>query len=223
MWRKFRELNICATSSNNTIPDLLNVPDDINKAFSAFSTNTNSVDKNVINSYLNKTHPNLLHLFEFCSVTESTVKDSIINIKSSAAGVDEISLDMLLLCLNRILPFITNIINSCLLESQFFPDCWKIAKVIPLAKITNPTSFNDMRPISILSILSKILERIMCLQITDHLNQNNLFLASQSGFRKGYSCTTALLNVTDEIFRAIDKGETAVMVLLDYTKAFIQN
>lgn len=102
LWRKFRELNICATSSNNTIPDLLNVPDDINKVFSAFSTNTNSVDKNVINSYLNKTHPNLLHLFEFCSVTESTVKDSIINIKSSAAGVDKISLDMLLLCLNRI-------------------------------------------------------------------------------------------------------------------------
>uniref|UniRef100_V5GR23 Putative RNA-directed DNA polymerase from transposon BS n=1 Tax=Anoplophora glabripennis TaxID=217634 RepID=V5GR23_ANOGL len=83
-----------------------------------------------------------------------------------------------------------------------------------------PRELKDLRPISILPALSKILEYIVKDQIMNHLTINNILPVEQSGFREGHSCSTALLNVTDHIFRATDSGLCSILVLLDYSKAF---
>lgn len=140
-------------------------------------------------------------------------------IQSSACGVDEISIKMLKMCSPYILPFITNIVNSCILES-YFPHAWKQAIVTPLAKIDNPKTLKDIRSVSILPVLSKILEKVISNQIRTFLDENGILPEVQSGFRPLYSCTTALADINDAVLGATDKGMLTVLVLLDYSRAF---
>lgn len=78
----------------------------------------------------------------------------------------------------------------------------------------------DLRPISILPCASKILEKAVCHQLTDFLETNEILPELQSGFRKGRSTATALLDVTDNILGAQDKGMVTLLVLLDFSRAF---
>lgn len=126
---------------------------------------------------------------------------------------------MIKLCCAFILPYIIHIINSCLLEHTF-PEPWKHALVKPLPKTRQLTTYKDLRPISILPAFSKILERIIHSQLSGYINTNNILPLTQSGLRKGYSCTTALLKVTDDILSATDQGKITILVLLDFSKAF---
>ncbi|KAI5728643.1 hypothetical protein M8J77_018974 [Diaphorina citri] len=78
----------------------------------------------------------------------------------------------------------------------------------------------DYRPISLLSSLSKVLERLIHQQITSHLNRHNLLNPLQSGFRTGHSTCSALLKVSDDIQAAMDSGMATTLVLFDFSKAF---
>lgn len=140
-------------------------------------------------------------------------------IKSLATGLDGISADMLLMCCPTILPYITHIINTAI-ATNTFPSMWKINKVCPLPKTNNPTSYIDIRGINIFSVLSKITEKIMCTQIHLFVEENDLLPKSQSGFKAGHSCTTALLNIIDDIVIASDNKKMTALVMLDYSRAF---
>jgi hypothetical protein len=77
---------------------------------------------------------------------------------------------------------------------------WRISKIIPVAKISDPLEPNkDYRTISILHSLSKALELVMHDQIVDCIKSHNLLSPYQSGFHAGHSTVTALLNITDDI------------------------
>jgi Reverse transcriptase (RNA-dependent DNA polymerase) len=77
-----------------------------------------------------------------------------------------------------------------------------------------------IRPISILQSLSEAFEKLMRDQIVEYLETHNLLDTCQSGFRAGHSTTTALLTITDDIYRDIDRGMSVLLVLLDFSKAF---
>ena len=217
-WKKLNELSILSKNKSNNIPNNLNNPNEINKYFLSVNS-IPSTDNELINFYNNNKKFGINATFSFYTVSESVVKDCLLNIKSTATGADQINLEMILLCLDRILPFITNIVNSCLLENDF-PDVWKISRIFPLCKKPNIDSYNDLRPINILPVLSKVLEKIMNSQIRDYVDLYNILPQCQSGFREGFSCTTALLHVTDDIISSIDKGDAVVLVLIDFSKAF---
>ncbi|CAH0555180.1 unnamed protein product [Brassicogethes aeneus] len=152
-------------------------------------------------------------------LSEDDVNKYLLGIKSKCTGHDDLSIDMLILCCPYILPYITHIINTCFLYSTF-PEAWKISRVIPLPKKDIITTYNDLRPISILPVLSKLLEKIMNSQILKHVNHYDILPPRQSGFRKGFSCATTLLDVNDDILKDLDQGKTVALVLLDYSKAF---
>lgn len=118
-----------------------------------------------------------------------------------------------------ILPHITHVINYCIMTSKC-PAVWKRAKVFPNHKKGKTFSLDDFRGISILPIFSKVFELLLKNQITVHLDVNKLRIAQQSGFRSFHSTTTALLKITDDIKRSLSKKMTAIMLLLDFTKAF---
>ncbi|XP_038106649.1 uncharacterized protein LOC119766276 [Culex quinquefasciatus] len=86
----------------------------------------------------------------------------------------------------------------------------------------SPVLPKDFRPISVLPAISKVLEKILLDQITDHLdNPNNRLLARhQSGYRKGYGTTTALAKVTHDVYSNLDDNRCTVMVLEDFSLAF---
>lgn len=78
----------------------------------------------------------------------------------------------------------------------------------------------DLRPISLLPCLSKVLEKVVCSQVSEYLERYNILPEFQSGFRKSRGTNTALLDVTDNIIEAQDRGMGTILVLLDFSRAF---
>jgi len=152
--------------------------------------------------------------FYFHGISENEVLEAIKSVKSTAVGLDNIHPRFLKMLLPIIIPFITYIFNNIICRS-IFPLNWKRAKVIPI-----PKPSGDLRPISILPFLSKVLEKIMHNQITRYLEQNEMLSNHQSGFRNNHSCVTALIDVVEDIRAKIDCDSICILTLLDHTKAF---
>ncbi|KAK3518367.1 hypothetical protein QTP86_003528, partial [Hemibagrus guttatus] len=120
-----------------------------------------------------------------------------------------------------LLPFITTVINGSL-TSGHVPTAFKKARVIPILKkpALDPSDISNYRPVSLLSFLSKILERVVCNQLSDYLMQNNLHDPNQSGFKAAHSTETALLAVTEKLHAARSAKLSSVLILLDLSAAF---
>ncbi|KAK3543792.1 hypothetical protein QTP70_027265, partial [Hemibagrus guttatus] len=120
-----------------------------------------------------------------------------------------------------LLPFITTVINGSL-TSGHVPTAFKKARVIPILKkpALDPSDISNYRPVSLLSFLSKILERVVCNQLSDYLMQNNLYDPNQSGFKAAHSTETALLAVTEKLHAARSAKLSSILILLDLSAAF---
>lgn len=217
IWKDLRDLNIYKRP-NVDIPDHLLNAEELNKYFCAVSNAGGSPDPDVINFYKNNVKPGV-DSFSFMETSDAEVESIINHLSSCSCGVDSVSLRMLALCCPTLLPILSHLFNFCL-TSNVFPCTWKTARVIPIPKNNRPTSFTDLRPISILPVLSKILERLVERQLRDHISSFHLLPGTQSGFRPGFSCASALANITDDIISATDLGQVTVLVLLDFSKAF---
>lgn len=221
MWKELKNLNIISEKSSKAIIDVseLGNASDINKYFIESIPSLQADFSNLITEYNSTYKCNFKELFKIKLVKIEDVDRAFNKIKTNAEGCDGLNHKLLKLCWPYILSFVTNIINSCFLDSTF-PIIWKKALVLPLPKVKNPAGIHQLRPISILPTLSKIFERIIHTQIMDHLKTYSILPKLQSGFREGYSCNTALLKVTDDILESSDSGKITALVLLDYTKAF---
>lgn len=216
LWKAIRNLNI-KNKQNNFIPEHLRTPDDVNNFFSSvFSPLNNCPETNTW--YLsNKFNNNLSFSFKLATVEE--VQTVISKLKSNAYGSDGICATMIQLCAGVICKYITHIIN-CALETGYFPQQWKRSLINPIPKNNNPLDFCDLRPITIIPTLSKVLEKIIQVQIYDYVTVNNIISPLQSGFRKGHSTTTVLTDMLDNILRSLDNGYATVLIFLDFSKAF---
>ncbi len=96
----------------------------------------------------------------------------------------------------------------------------KNAKVVPIFKSGAVNDKNNYRPISILPVLSKVLERFVHIHFSTFLEENNLITLVQSGFRHMHSTLTSLINITDRWLRNIDQGLVTSIVFIDLRKAF---
>ena len=137
----------------------------------------------------------------------------------SSTGKDQISTNLLKQIKQCITPSLTLIINQ-MLNTGIFPDSLKIAKVIPLFKKGDDKILSNYRPISLLSSISKVFEKVIYNQIYCHFDTHNLFYISQYGFRKGFSTELASLELIDRIMIDMDKGKLPYCVFLDLSKAF---
>ena len=116
-------------------------------------------------------------------------------------------------------PIICNIITASF-EQGIFPSELKLAKVIPLHKSGSRSELSNYRPISLLPLFSKIYEKAMHKRLYHHLEQNNSIFNAQFGFRAGHSCEHALLTAQNSILSTLNKKEVAVLLLIDFSKAF---
>ena len=96
--------------------------------------------------------------------------------------------------------------------TSHFPAKWKVAKVTPIYKDGDKSDVSNYRPISVLPILSKILERVVHDQLYNYLTCNNILHPCQSGFRCNHSTSTTLIDVTDHILSNMNEGTGAIFL-----------
>lgn len=141
------------------------------------------------------------------------------NIKS-APGEDGITNQMLIHCPQNIKSSIINIFNFSIVNHTI-PTKWKVAKIIMIKKPNKPeTDISSYRPISLLSNISKLLEKIINTRLINYLESNNLISIHQSGFRKHRSTKDHILRLTQDIKSNFNQNKYTGAVLFDVSKAF---
>ena len=114
---------------------------------------------------------------------------------------------------------VTDIVNLSI-QTGIVPCELKNARVVPLFKKNKRSNVSNYRPVSVLSVVSKILEKAVYVQLEDYLVNNNLLYEFQSGFRSKFSTDTCLSYLTDFIKHETSKGLYIGMIMLDLQKAF---
>ena len=120
-----------------------------------------------------------------------------------------------------LLPFVTRMVNASLQQGRL-PDSQKHAMVRPLLKKPglDTADMNNYRPVSNLSFMSKLIERVVSIQLNEYLSANNLIPRFQSAYRQGHSTETALLRVWSDMLMAADNRKVTLLSLLDMSAAF---
>ena len=153
-------------------------------------------------------------------VTEGNVAKHLRDINTrKAPGPDNISPFLLKHCAEELSRPLTCIFRQCL-STGTWPSLWKEARVTPVFKKKDKADPTNYRPISLLSVVSKILERIIAEQLTHHLDEHHLLSPRQHGFRKGRSASDLLLLLTKTWHDALDTGRPSLVVALDIAGAF---
>ena len=162
--------------------------------------------------------PNSLSIFK--PVTIARVRKLLSSIAmTKATGSDGLPGTILKSCADLLAPSLMLIFNKSLSEGQLPPNM-KIANITPVYKGGDPSQPTNYRPVSLLPIVSKLLERIVHEQLSQYLAEHNLYPSCQFGFRRQHSTEDALTMVTDKFLRARDDGLSTGAAFLDMSKAF---
>ena len=160
------------------------------------------------------------NLFTIPPITILDVYNYLIRLKqTNTKDLDGLDGKILKLSAPVITDTLTYIYNLCL-DKKYFPSKLKQAKVVPIHKSGNPSDPSNYRPISILSILSKPLERHIHSHLYQHLKDNDLLHENQSGFRENHSCHTALIQLVDKCLANINNNRFTGIIFADFSKAF---
>ena len=153
-------------------------------------------------------------------LTLSELRDVVFHMKgSSACGEDGVTIHMIRMSFDAVGIVILHLINSSLTLSEV-PSSWKHSLVFPAYKSGESTEAVNYRPISIVPVITKIVERAVHQQVYRYLPQNHLLSATQHGFRPRHSTETALITISDHILSASDRGEVSLLCMLDLSKCF---
>lgn len=190
------------TNIGPNLADTIEIPENVNTTYRSFLTNKYN------------------YKLQFTSITNDTIKKIIDDLKSkTSSGFDSISTKFLKDIAPVIIPHLTIIANQ-MINTGIFPEKLKLAKVSPIFKKDNPTSFTNYRPISLLPAISKVMEKVISMQLSDYFTVNSLFNVSQYGFRQKHSTEFAALEMVDYVTQCLDQNKTPLNIYLDLSKAF---
>ena len=113
-----------------------------------------------------------------------------------------------------------NLVNTTI-KTKKFPESKKISKILPHIKnnsdLTNPV---NLRPINIISVMSKVIEKVMCNQIINYLILNNLVPQSLQGGMKGRSSTTTVSEIYELLVQSLSNKKRAILITMDQSAAY---
>ena len=219
------------SNNKNTITDRFLVngkpvdnPKDIShefcKYFSNIGINLNKqikVPSHSFNHYLGAHFPESFFIYP---TDHHEVLNIINSIKSKqSSGVDGLNSIFIKGIANNIVKPICIAINASL-NQGFFPDILKTSKVVPIYKSKSKELFTNYRPVSLLPILSKIIEKIMHKRLYHFLTTKNILYNSQYGFRHNHSTTMAVMELVNKILLGFENNNSTLAVFLDLSKAF---
>ena len=111
------------------------------------------------------------------------------------------------------------IFKQCV-DTGIFPSEWKKGNIVPIHKKGDKQTLKNYRPVSLLPICGKILERLMFNEMFKFFIENELISSNQSGFKPGDSCVNQLVSITHEIYKSFDEGHEVRCVFLGISKTF---
>ena len=165
-------------------------------------------------------YPNDKPKFELDNTGPVHITDIIKSFDSKdSCDLDGMSLKLLKAIAVSISVPLAHIFNLSL-DNGKFPDKLKLSRIVPVYKSGDPKLCDNYRPIALVNTLSKVLEKIVSIKLTNHLQINDLLYKHQYGFLKGRSTEQNLLHVVNFISQALNKGNFCVGIFLDLKKAF---
>ena len=163
---------------------------------------------------------NLKYSMFVSPVTQIEILNVISNLKESSAGHDEIPSKLLKKTCHLLIEPLLHVIYLSLLNGVF-PDELKIAQVLLLFKSGDKSIINNYRPVSILSVFSKIFEHVMYNRLLSFLNTHKVLYEFQFGFREKHGTNIAFKTfLVDKILKSWENGEIVLGLFLDFSKAF---
>ena len=186
-------------------PEVLSSASDKAKLFAEnFSKNSNLDDSGIsLRVFPSRTNLKLHNI----SVTPKMVKKVLTNLDlSQASGLDCIPVVVLKNCDPELSYILAELFNKCL-EESCFPDCWKVSLVVPVFNnVGERSTIKNYHPVSLLSVVSKVFEKLVNNRIVDHLEKCGLFSDFQYGFRSFQSTADLLTVVSDIMARAFNRS-----------------
>ena len=194
---------------------IIDNPKEIVESFNNFFVNVGPVTEKLIpinpvikpEKYLKNENQDVLLID---GISNEEVLDIIRLLETKSAGPNSIPVDLLKLVADLVVTPLCKIINNSF-SSGLFPDALKLCKVIPIHKGESTQELNNYRPISLLSIFDKIIEKLMHKRLYGFLESHNILFDNQFGFRKNNSTSFALIQITERIKETID-GKNMVVV-----------
>ena len=209
--------------NGSIITDFKEICNVFNNYFIDISTKLAASIKNVKTlplEYLGNFLPNVTTVFKFKNVTENEVLKMLKSIPNGkATGVDNLQVRILKISAPAIAKSLAYIINLSLSSGEF-PKDWKSARISPIFKKGSKTEPGNYRPVSVLPVVSKFIERVVHQQLYHYLDKNKLLCTHQSGFRKKHSCQTSLHRLNEKLYSELESGKMVGLVALDLKKAF---
>ena len=207
---------------NNQIQtEPVNIANSFNEYFTTIADKIVSKRKyNGNKSYRDFLANHLLENFIFADCDEDEIETIIMSFKlGKSVGPNSIPIKLLKYLGKSTCKPIKEIFNLSL-RSGIHPDILKIAKTVPIYKKGSRLLVSNYRPISLLSNLNKILEKLVHKRTYSFMEEKKILYTKQFGFRKGHSTNHALIDITETIRKALDDGKFAGGVFVDLQKAF---
>lgn len=171
------------------------------------------------NNYVQGCEENISTFEEFEKITMKQLREIIYALKETTDPEYMISMKVVKDAFEVIGDRFLDMVNTSLTYG-IFPSAWKTSYVIPVPKVSNSSKCEDHRPINTVSVFEKIIEVAVKDQLINFCDNKEVIVQNQSGFRKHYSCESAIINVCDEWFKCLEDNEVVLVIFLDLKRAF---
>lgn len=219
--KKSKNVNISINIAERIVSEPTAVANEFNTYFCGIAEKVRSkipVTTASYRDYLKKRYP---RSFFFRPTDKDEVKKIIGSLdQSKSIGPNSIPFKVLKIMNDEIATILAKMFNLSISKGKFI-DALKIVKVVPIFKNKgSPLEVGNYRPISLLSNIDKIFEKLVHQRMTSYLEAKNILYKRQFGFRKKNSTTHSLICLTENIRGALEKGDLACGIFIDLQKAF---
>ena len=137
----------------------------------------------------------------------------------NSTGNDNIPVILLKWCIHLIAPILTSIFNKCG-NMGIYPESLKTGKVTPLFKSGDRTDADNFRPITLLTLINKIFEKLIHEKMVAFINKHEILSNSQYGFRKGHSTSHAVTHLSESVIKHLENKKVCALLFIDLKSAF---
>ena len=228
-WELIKQLSHSGTNRNSSIEKIItnnieytsnfDIAEEFSKYFSKVADELRNHIPPTSTNPMSFIRPNNSNSMILTPVTTHECETLIKNVKNTKSSTNEIPIILIKEISAKIAPCLCEIINLSFLTGVF-PDCLKCATIIPIFKIGNRCEVKNYRPISLLPVFAKIMEKCLFTRLSNYFQENLVLSPCQFGFSPGYSTESAATKITEYLYTGLNARKYSLTVLIDFRKAF---